>query len=919
MPAVNPYRRRRSMLSLLAVSFAALLVITGGLVTTLWLVGVPLPFLNQATTADPYLVRIPVNVRPISAYNRVDRADLLDPSTGWVKFQELPPQAVLGMSVDGVDLKGQPANGKIVDVRRSSGQLIFVLASGAEVPLGQTDQLGGALLNVGGIIGRVVKKDKTPGLGFREDNFFPRGTPEGIAGATPPGMRSIILDAGNLKGIHALPAGARIDLMANIPLEDLSSFDRGHNSRLPGAALVLSSAGGRRSKTGKSEPVMLAQEALVLKPVYQRVEATTTSTLADGKQVRAVPVYEAVLAVHPGDVIPLQTALNKQLQIICVAHSMQRSEKAEVAATPTSTDPAAPVTSRSILAYEVLTYDYFQDAATRRIRHEPVTNDEIKRLAIITSVDELVGKVVKHDIPKGSFITEADLLASPDSTLPKSKSVPRKEAGRNSNVGRVQFVAQNQSQPERSEPEDPRASSPVGQKARPNIVGEVPSISRFVPPGHKAVAIPWNRLYGAEHLQIGDVVDLTVSYSLQYEAETKETERRPDGTVINRTVKRRAHEPSERTYDETLGFRGEPWFAALNAKVIGPVGFPPPSAATRFLGGSLYQKSTTGDAVKFSGPPLVFAVEEKDEEAVSAALASKDAVLAVVVHPSGTTESSVPQGWKRIVLAPEGISAFVGLSISHLEQSQTRRLLSRFVREDDPVYSDALTATEIRPYIGRVLRHHKDRRSFFTAVDFFPAGVSPGFAAELDDESTVYVAEDRDIEGLENFQDNDRIAILFRAVLKRPEGVIVQGADLERPIATTIVPSARILRASQEDRTVLAIRKQDLARLQAAWAVSFSKRDGDSEVDDDRHRRHLVAVLLPNETKSNPAERNIANVSRVGLVQESRDVIPDYDPIGRTRVMETIIGSHREVYVFSSEPKDQKGQKSRDSFRSALK
>jgi hypothetical protein len=901
MPTINPHRRRRSRFGLLAMALVTLLMLGGGLVLTLWALGVPLAFWRQEqAAANPYLVRIPINVRPIAAYNKVDRADLLDPKTGWLKFQELPPRTAVGMSISGISLSGVAVEGEVADVRQHEGRLLFVLDSGEEIPHSQIDELGGALMNVSAIVGRVLKKDKTPGLGFREENFFPRGTPEGIAGATPPGMRAVILDAGTLKGVHTLPAGARVDLMANVPLDDLSSFDRGHNSRLPSAALVLSSSNSKSSRGGRTEPIMLAQEALVLKPVYQRVEATTSSSLTQGKRVQAVPVYEVALAVHPGDVIPLQSALNKELEVICVAHSMQPSDKSN-APTPIREDaPVAPVTSRSILAYEVLNYDYFEDAATRRIRHEPVTAEEIERLGVITSLEQLVGAVVRHDVPKGSFITQADLLQAPQM---ESRPTDEPDHGRAGEAafarGDFRFVLERQATSD--SPETDRGGTVADDRRgpRPNIVGEVPGISRFVPPGHKAVAIPWNRLYGAEHLQIGDIVDLTVSYSLQYEAESKEQERKPDGTVIERTIKRRASEPTERTYDETLGFRGEPWFAALDAKVIGPVGFPPPAAATRFLGESLFQSSATGGAGSRYGPPIVFAVEERDQEAVIAALATKDATFSVTIHPPRSKMAS-PAGWKRIVLAPEGIPAFERLTSTALEQRHTRRLLTRLVRVDDPVFEDALTESELRPFLCRVLRYYKSRHSFFSSDDFFPASVQPGLAADIDDGSAVYVAADRDIEGLEHFQDNDRIAILFRAVLKRPEGVIAHGVDLERPTASVVVPEARILRASQEGKTVLEISNDDLARLQAAWAAAFTKEEGQDK--EGKHQRlHLVAVSLPSSTKGDFTVTTVRPPTAVKTASTASEDIPDFDPVSNVRVLEAIVGSRRERHIFAGD------------------
>jgi hypothetical protein len=649
---------------------------------------------------------------------------------------------------------------------------------------------------------------------------------------------------------------------------------------------------------------MLAQEALVLKPVYQRVEATTSSSLTQGKRVQAVPVYEVALAVHPGDAIPLQSALNKELEVICVAHSMQFSPESDSPVSRQPAGPVAPVTSRSILAYEVLSHDYFEDAATRRIRHESVTTDEIERLGVVTSLDQLMGTVVKHDIPKGSFITQADLLQAP--RIEPRPTVEPVEAKLNEAAtlrGEIHFVSQLQPTSEPAETDQAEVAGDNARGARPNIVGEVPSISRFVPPGHKAVVIPWNRLYGAEHLQIGDVVDLTVSYSLQYEAESKEQERKPDGTVIERTIKRRASEPTQRTYEETLGFRGEPWFAALGAKVIGPVGYPPPAAATRFLGDSLFKPSAAADgADSRSGPPIVLAVEEKDEESVAAALATEDATFSVVIH-APINGTSAPAGWKRIVLAPEGVAAYDRLTTAQLEQTHTRRFMTRLVRDDDPAFASALTETELRPLLGRVLRRYKNRHAFFVADDFFPFGVQPGFAADISAGSTVYVAADRDIEGLAHFRDNDRIAILSRGVVKRPEGVIAHGVDLERPVVSVVVPAARILRSSQEGTTILEISNDDLARLQAAWSAAFTEEGGEHDVERGNNRSHLVAVSLPSSDTSDPADAVVRRPTATGGSSSIRREIPGYDPVTNVRVLEALVGSRREIHVFADDSK----------------
>ena len=892
MAISNPQRRRRSRLGLLPAALFSLLLVGGGSIFTVWALGLA-PWGGQT---NPYLVRIPVNARAIPAYKRVARIDLIDPKAKSIRFQELPPRAAIGRSISGANADGKAVTGKVVEVLRQDKQLVFVVDTGDKIPHSRTEELGGALVNVARIIGRVVKKDKAPGLGFRESSFFPKGTPEGIAGATPQGMQSFVVEANGLKGIHTLPAGARIDLIANVPLADLPSFEGG-NGRSSVIGRVRS---GNRStsRKGRTEPILLAQKAIILRPVYRRSDTNTSSSLLGGQQTHTKAVLEVALAVQQSDVIPLQSALSKKLSIICVAHSMQPATKVDRPPTRT-TDELAPVTARSILAYEVLGHRHFHDAATRRVRHEPATPEEIKRLKIVTSLRQLIGTVVKHDIPEGSFITEADLLNAPQLETPSSND-KTKQVIRNGNhqhdtqarhstgqLNRYQFVTLQRPTGSNNQPQ---VAPSVRHGSRPNIVGEIPGISRFVPPGHKAVAIPWNRLYGAEYLKLGDTVDLTVTYTLEHKAESKEVERQPDGTVVERTIKRRAKEPSERTYDETLGFRGESWLAAVDAKVIGPVGFPPPAAAARFLGDALNNVGNQKEKGR-AGPPILFAIEERDLEALSTAMISKDATFTVVIHPQSSKKTAL--GWKRVVLAPQGIASFKQLTEADLKQRHTRRWLTRLVRTDDPSFKDALTATEIQNFVGRVLRSYKNRHTFFTATDFLPEGTQPGFTAAIGKGSAVYVADDRDIDGLQHFSTNDSVAILFRAVLKQPEGVIAHGMKLQRPVSTVVVPRARIIRASQEGKTVLEIRKTDLTRLQAFWAKAFTTEKSN---DTNKSKRlHLMAVSISQSESKTTVQSTTPRANTT-----AKSSIPDFDPATKVRTLEVIVGSRTETHIFPS-------------------
>ncbi|MCA9225376.1 MAG: SAF domain-containing protein, partial [Planctomycetales bacterium] len=263
----------------------------------------------------------------------------------------------------------------------------------------------------------------------------------------------------------------------------------------------------------------------MLKPVYVRNEATTSSSLTQGKRVQNVPKYEVAIAVAPDDVIPLQSALNKSLEITCIAHSLQPSD-GSAEPRPLEADAKqsqVPVTVRAILAYDVVSREAFVSPATRRMRMESLSQQEIDRQGIITSLDEALGAVARHDIPAGRFLRKSDLL---------SGSVrPRLENGSHTNVegsatangirGATQFASMSAYH---NALQDPTTGS------APTTVGDRPAITRFVPPGYTAFAIPWNRLYGAEHLQIGDELDLLASYTLESEDEEEEVETRPDGS-----------------------------------------------------------------------------------------------------------------------------------------------------------------------------------------------------------------------------------------------------------------------------------------------------------------------------------------------------------------------------------------------------
>ena len=901
MRGLQPYRRRSSAsfwLGLLLIFLTA----SGGVVGILLLLGVNLnPF--AATREDPFMVRIPINSRPIPAYERVVREHLLNPTTGGLMVQRVPPRSTVGMSITGVTADGSHVESRVKSIRNVNDRVVFVVTDGREVPQSQTIELGGALMNVNAIIGRVVKKDKRAGLGFQDSTFFPQGTPEGIAGATPPGMRAITLDATKLTGVHALNAGDHIDLMASVPVGELGDFQSQNNRPLPGAARVSSAASGQ---PGASEPFLLAQGAVVLKPVYVRNEVMTSSSLTQGKRVQNVPKYEVAIAVAPDDVIPLQSAVNKSLEITCIAHSMQQADRI-VETNPVGTVTGqrhVPVTVRAIFAYDVVSREAFVNPATRRMRMEPLSQQEIDRQGIITSLDEALGAVARHDIPSGRFLRKTDLLSG--SVKPRSASGSQVEstnaARRRTTRTPFRFVSNSTHLTNLQQP----SAGPA-----PTTVGDRPAITRFMPTGYTAFAIPWNRLYGAEHLQIGDGLDLLASYSLESEDEEEEVETRPDGTTITRKRHDVSTRETMRTWDESLGLRGETWFVASDAIVVGPVGFPAPAPALRALGEGAGRRAAGGEANSLSGPPLLIAVDDRDVETVAAALATQRVLLTAALHPSAENTSADP-GTKRIAIAAQDIAAYEQISDT-VWNGNRRRPVSRVVFAEDARFQDALTVEEMRSFEFRVLRRTKRLGEFFTATDFLPEGTGPGLAAAAGAGETIFAVADREIEGLDAFQADDLVTILVRGVVKPPIGVIAHGFSLRRPVSSVIVPSARIVRASRAGQTVLAVRDADLTRLQAAWAGSML----DDVEGDNSDRSHLLAVALPrgnspaaakkrqqqvanedSQNKGSAASRFASTVAPTHRPGPTSTQIPTFDPVGEIKLMEAVVGGRREWHAF---------------------
>lgn len=876
MKPIRPYRTRSS--SSYLFGSLLLLVVLGGIGGGIFLWGPQLGLF--AAAEDPFVVKIPINGVPIPAYSRVTREHLLDPRNQTLLVQKIPPRATLGMSLVGTSRDGTVVNSRVANVERDGNRVVFITPEGAQVPHESVSSLGGALLNINGIIGRVLQKDKRAGLGFREENFFPQGTPEGLAGATPPGMRALTLDATKLIGVHGLQAGDQIDVLASVPVGSASNSSPGTSNGSAIAGLVGSAPGP--TTEANTEPALLAEGAVVLKPVYVRNEATSSSSLTQGTRVQNVPKYEVAIAVAANDVVSVQRALDRDLRLTCVARSMrpESTDSASADATPSEDVVMVPVTVRPILAYQVVTREAFIDPATRRVRMEAIPRGDAAGSEVITGLESALGSITRHDIPAGRYLRRSDLLSEPLRGRPATSSSSTDPSAQYRSDSQLEALDSPWSWVNTTTP----VQDPVADTA--TAVGDRPAITQFIPSGYTAFAVPWNRLYGAEHLQIGDRLDLLASFSLERDSSTEEAETRPDGTTIIRKRDDSGSRETLRSWDESFGFRAEPWFVASDAIVVGPVGFPAPAAALRALGDA---PQRDGNARQLNGPAIIIAIDDLDVETLATALASQEVLFTPAFHPSGDA-AETPEGMKRIVIAAQNVAAYETMSAT-MWQGHRRRPTTRVVNQDDPQYLKAITVDSLPQWEGRILARAKRRGEAFFENDFLAEGSPGGLAAAAEQGTTIVALAGDAISGLDAFAEGDQVAVLYRGQRGLPEGVIVHGLAPNRSDAEVIVSSATLIQTSRGGRLALRVANRDLTRFLASL---------DDATGPETTKGSLVAVAIPELRQTHDSVETAQSESagsEIAPHRGSSDVV----------LIETMVGSRREVHAFPASKNKQAG------------
>ncbi|MCP4891765.1 MAG: hypothetical protein GY904_34895 [Planctomycetaceae bacterium] len=400
----------------LALALAAIFI-GGGIAASLWVAGVPIEKLafwkeEQQPVAS---IRLPMNWQPISAYSKVTRNDLLDPRTGQIPSMEIPLTSLEGMSATVVGPDGQFVDQIVQKATETGSDAILELKDGSVITPQELVKVGGAFTQPTDIIGRVVKSDKTPGFAFAESNFFERGTPAGLAGATPPGMRAMTLKANQLAGVHRISMGEQIDLVANIPLQKLNRFELSTGSRLPGADLVAGTDRSSRAQEKETTARLVARQAIVLTPVIKRINTETSASLTQGKRLLSVPVEEVVLAVAAEDVSAVTAALELGATVNVLVRSGRLASNDQPASAPAGM-VAVPIPGQSLLAYQTIRTISFEDPATAYIRTINVPTETAETSNWVTDLSQLVGRIPRHDLPATVPIRKDALM--PPGTAP---------------------------------------------------------------------------------------------------------------------------------------------------------------------------------------------------------------------------------------------------------------------------------------------------------------------------------------------------------------------------------------------------------------------------------------------------------------------------------------------------------------------
>lgn len=258
------------------------------------------------------------------------------------------------------------------------------------------------------IINRVMARDKGKDFVFKKSDFLPEGSRTGIIAGVPAGKQGFFLDVEKIPGLRFLKQGDRFDLIASLPKESNDS-----NTEY---GLLM---GGIKVRGGKPIPIngirLLAKGAQMIALTTDRSMTTQgglelSSTDSNGRVSSRQRDERVAIAIDPEEAIPLTQALGDQLKIHMVAQSGQADTQAspEINLKELVSFPANAI---EIKAFEKIKASHLAEPISgelRRYYFKPAnTVDDW-----IPNTNDLIGKIVSHDIEPGYIFTATDFLTN---------------------------------------------------------------------------------------------------------------------------------------------------------------------------------------------------------------------------------------------------------------------------------------------------------------------------------------------------------------------------------------------------------------------------------------------------------------------------------------------------------------------------
>ncbi|MEM8669867.1 MAG: hypothetical protein AAGG48_20240 [Planctomycetota bacterium] len=273
--------------------------------------------------------------------------------------------------------------------------------------------------DIGELIGRVLKHDKSAGMVLTRYDFMPEGTKPGVSAGIPPGKFAVTIPSNDIPGLGQLRNGDRFDLMVALQEQEgdrqttvgnsepaavfggvkppslrVGQLSRRHGVKrlVTGGHLVTLSRGKERSVRGSS--------GLTVKPSTSRTSTT--------------PVTYAEIAIDEEEIGPLTEAISLNTPMTCIVRSGHPDAEVEQVF---NRDGLVPVitTAANIEAYSELTDEALIDQATGQLHYYYFSPERIPE-HWLTDPIEVYGRVVSRTLRRGSPITETDLL--PPGTKP---------------------------------------------------------------------------------------------------------------------------------------------------------------------------------------------------------------------------------------------------------------------------------------------------------------------------------------------------------------------------------------------------------------------------------------------------------------------------------------------------------------------